>query len=477
MDFDQALAALRQRIPHGIEPDLQRITALSDLLANPQQAYPSIHITGTNGKTSVARMITTLCSSVGLTAGTYTSPHLQSVRERLSVAGRPIGEEDFAEAYEGMAPLMNIVDSGRDDAITYFEALTAMAYWWFADFPVEVGVFEVGMGGEWDATNLVRGEVAVLTAIDVDHRELGGTPEEVAREKVGIIKEGATVVTVDQEPAVMSVIEDKVAEMGATLLVAGDDFGVLDRKIALGGQILTLRSQARTVPEVMVPLYGGHQAENAAIALAAFDAFLRDGAGNVDDEVVREAFAATTSPGRLEVVHRAPTVILDGAHNPHGARTAALAVGESFNFRTLILVIACLADKDIRGIVEAYRDLAKHVVVTAAPSERGASADEMAAVAEQVWQGTGVAVEVAADVGEALDKATGVAGEGDGVLVTGSLYTVGAARDRYLPLEDPTAVFHEIPDEDEGIVDDPIGELEYFGSDDDEFLGFTDDED
>ena len=444
MDFDAALAALQARGPGRMVPDLDRITRLAAMLGDPQEAYPSIHVTGTNGKTSVTRMVATLLSAAGVSAGAYTSPHLQSVRERFTVAGRWIGEQAFAEVVEQVNPIAGLVDhetvvEGGDaelDRVTYFELLTACAYWWFADKPVDVGVFEVGMGGTWDATNLVRGEVAVLTPIDVDHSELGSTPAEVAGEKGGIIKPGARVVVGPQADDVLAVLQGRAAEVGAEVRAWGRDHGVVDRRVALGGQYLSLRVGNRTIDEVMLPVFGAHQADNAALALAVVAAFLGESFDNMDDDLVRQGFAAVTSPGRLEIVHRDPTVILDGAHNPHGAQTAASAVADSFDFRSLVLVVGCLDDKDVEGILRAWADVANHVVVTRAPTPRGASIERMQRAAVQVWEGTGVVVEVAEDVLDAVSLATGVAGEGDGVLVTGSLYAVGAARDRYLPVLD-----------------------------------------
>jgi dihydrofolate synthase/folylpolyglutamate synthase len=467
MDFRAAVADLDQRGPGRMIPDLHRITTLAGLLGDPQRSYPSVHVTGTNGKTSVTRTLTTLFAAAGLTAGTYTSPHLQTIRERLSVAGRRIGEEAFAQTYTDLRPLIELVDRDLDDArdhVTYFEALTAMAYWWFADKPVDVGVFEVGMGGRWDATNLVRGDVAVLTPIDVDHRELGDTPEEVAREKSGIVKEGSIVVSARQSDAVLAVIRDAVAANDATLLVEGDDFSVVERSVAVGGQLVSLRVGDRVVTDVLVPLFGAHQAHNAAISLAAFAAFTGDTFGGFGDDLIRQGFQATSVPGRLEIVHRDPTVVLDGAHNPHGARHAAEALAESFDFRNLILVVAAMGDKDVAGIVGAFRDRANHVVVTRAPSPRAAPLDRMAAAAEETWAGTGVIVETAATVNEAVEKAAGLAGAGDGVLVTGSLYTVGAARDLYLPVtgDDDEVVYEPddvSDDEEEAAFQEALDEM------------------
>ncbi len=441
MDFREAVGDLQSRIPTRMVPDLDRIRALADLLGDPQTTYPSVHITGTNGKTSVSRMVTALMGALGIQAGTYTSPHLQTIRERIRVAGRPIGEKDFARAYSDVARIAALVDDNSDERVTYFEMLTALAYWWFADRPVEVGIFEVGMGGIWDATNLVRGEVAVMTRIGVDHPELGDTPAEVAREKVGIVKPGATVVSVEQASEVERILADRLSEQGASLLRVGPDadVAVSDRRLAVGGQQLTLRTPTATYEDVFLPLHGTYQADNAAVALGAVHAFL-GGLQEVDPEVIREAFGAVEVPGRLEIVSRDPTVVLDGAHNPAGATRVAADVDETFAFRDVILVVACLGDKDIPGIVGPFRDLVSHAIVTAAPSRRAASVDRMAEIAAEVWEGTPVIVERADSIDAALDKATGITGDADGVLVTGSLYTVGAARDRYVPLDEDDRV-------------------------------------
>lgn len=435
--FDAAVAELLARGPGRMVPDLARITLLADLLGNPQRAYPSIQVTGTNGKGSATRIIATLLSAAGLSVGTYTSPHLQTIRERLSVSGRPIGEQAFADVHAELAPLAAMVAEQLDESVTFFEMLTAMAYWWFADVPVDVAVYEVGMGGRWDATNLVRGEVAVLQPIDVDHAELGRTPEDAAREKVGIIKPDAAVVSAAQSDTVLEIIQRRADEMHARLFVAGRDFEVVDRSLGVGGQALTLRIGERILDEVFLGLFGSHQADNAAVALAAVAAFLGDRFAAVDDDVLRQGLHAVTVPGRLEVVSREPTVLIDGAHNPHGARAAAEAVSETFAFGTLVVVLSALRDKDLVQLFAPWRDLANHVIVTPAPSPRSATASELLTAAQEVWEGTGVIVEPADDVSDALAKAEPLAGDGDGILVTGSLYTVGAARDLYLPVEDP----------------------------------------
>jgi dihydrofolate synthase / folylpolyglutamate synthase len=470
-DFEQVLAALTARGPGRMLPDLDRITSLAGLMGDPQLAYPTVHVTGTNGKGSIVRMVGALCSAAGLSAGTYTSPHLQSVRERFGLAGRPIGPQRFADVHREVAQLAELVDEqiaaawsgdGEPDRVTYFELLTAMAFWWFADVPVDVGVVEVGMGGRWDATNLVRGDVAVLGPIDLDHTELGSTPQEVAGEKVGIIKPGSQVVTARQTPEVDAIIDAAVEQAGATVWRVGDDVEVVERAVAVGGQLLELRVGERTIDEVLLPVYGAHQAENAALALAAFAALTGDAFAAMEDDVIRHGLGAVTIPGRLEIVRRDPTIVLDGAHNPHGARAAAEALQESFGFRELVLVTACFDDKDIAGILGAFAGAASHVVVTRVEHPRAASLERMRAVAMEVWGDSGTVVEVATDIRSALTLAESVAREGDGILVAGSLLTVGAARDRYLPIgdgSDDDAVVRE-PDDIDGDDDELLDVLE-----------------
>ncbi len=433
MDIVAARRLLGERGPGAMKPDLSRITALMGLLGNPQEHLPTIHVTGTNGKTSTTRMVASLLSELGLTTGTFTSPHLQSVRERIQVGLQPLSEEDFARTLEAVTTVADLVDATGDD-VTYFELLVAMALWTFTDLPVDVAVMEVGMGGRWDATNVVRGDVAVITPVDVDHRELGDRPA-TAREKSGIIKERSRVVLAAQADEVEAILVAAAEEVGAPVATWPDFHGVEDRRIAMGGQQVALRVGERVVDEIFLPLHGAHQADNAAIALATLAAFLGLQFLEVEDDVIRAGFARVDSPGRLEVVARHPTIVLDGAHNPHGARALAAALDEAFTFRNVILVLGCLADKDLPGIVGAFRDVVDHVVVTAPPSPRAATAADLGEVARAVFDGTGVAVEEADDVATALDLATGVAGEGDGVVVTGSLHTVGAARDVHLPLD------------------------------------------
>ncbi|MDX1511473.1 MAG: Mur ligase family protein [Nitriliruptorales bacterium] len=451
--YTDALARLAMRGPGRMLPDLDRITALCDLLADPQTSYPSIHVTGTNGKGSVARMVSRLLHVLDLGVGTYTSPHLQDVRERIAAYGHLIPEDDFAAQVELISGLADVLDEAHDDPadhVTYFEILTAMAYSWFAELPVDVGVFEVGMGGRWDATNLVRGEVSVLTTIDRDHPELGDSPVQVATEKVGIIKPGAHVVTAEQQDAVTPVIANAVKSANARWWRAGEDFAVEDQLVGVGGQNLELRIGERVIDDVFVPVLGDHQADNAAVALAAAAAFLGDAWASVDDDLVRDAFGGLRLPGRLETVSTDPTIIVDGAHNPAGVRAVVDAVREFLRPRSTILVFGCLRDKPARELLEAFAPLVQHVVLVEAPSPRATPIDQLLAAATTVFEGTGVAVESATDLHDAVDLATGVVGTGDVVVASGSLYVAGGVRDRWLPADETLHLVVPLDDEDGG---------------------------
>ncbi|MEU3945531.1 folylpolyglutamate synthase/dihydrofolate synthase family protein [Streptomyces sp. NPDC029526] len=418
-----------------LEPSVDRIAALMDVLGEPQRAYPSIHITGTNGKTSTARMVEALFGAFELRTGRYTSPHVQSVTERISLDGAPISAERFVETYRDIAPYVEMTDARQEYRLSFFEVLTGMAYAAFADAPVDVAVVEVGMGGTWDATNVIDADVAVVTPIDLDHTDrLGGTPAEIAGEKAGIIKPGATVIMAQQPVDAAQVLLKKAVEADATVAREGLEFGVVSRQIAVGGQLLTLRGLGGEYPEVYLPLHGAHQAHNAAVALAAVEAFFGVGAQRaepLDLDTVRKAFAAVASPGRLEVVRRSPTVVLDAAHNPAGARAAAAAVGEAFQFTRLIGVVGASGDKNVRGLLEAFEPVFAEVVVTQNSTHRAMDADALAAVAVEVFGEDRVQVEPR--LPDALESAITLAEEegefaGGGVLVTGSVITVGEAR-------------------------------------------------
>ncbi|WP_030755439.1 folylpolyglutamate synthase/dihydrofolate synthase family protein [Streptomyces griseus] len=418
-----------------LDPSVQRIAALMDVLGEPQRAYPSIHITGTNGKTSTARMIESLLGAFELRTGRYTSPHVQSYTERISLDGAPISVERFIETYQDVKPYVELVDAREEYRLSFFEVLTAMAYAAFADAPVDAAVVEVGMGGTWDATNVIDGSVAVVTPIDLDHTDrLGETTGAIAGEKSGIIKQGATVILAQQPVDAAQVLLKKAVDVDATVAREGMEFGVVSREVAVGGQLLTLRGLGGEYDNIFLPLYGAHQAHNAAVALAAVEAFFGIGAEHarsLDVDIVRRAFARTSSPGRLEVVRSSPTVILDAAHNPHGARATAEAVSESFGFSRLIGVVSTSGDKDARGLLEAFEPIFAEIVITQNSTSRATDADALAAVAVEVFGEDRVVVEPR--LPDALEAAITLAEEeaeygGAGVLVTGSIFTVGDAR-------------------------------------------------
>ena len=426
--LERVEAALNARWPQRIEPDLSRITDLMDLLGSPQRAYPSVHITGTNGKTSTTRMIDALLRACNLRTGRTTSPHLESVVERIALDGEPVTSEQFARAYDDIAPYLAMVDERHSQRMSYTEILTAMAFAAFADAPVDVGVIEVGMGGSWDATNVIDAAVTVITPISLDHMEwLGSTIEAIATEKAGIVTAGSTLIAMRQPPEAAEVLGRRVAEVGAQIAREGVEFAVLARTVAVGGQVLTLQGLAGVYEDVFLPLYGAHQAANAAAALAAVEAFF-GGERPLDIDMVRAGFAAADSPGRLEVIRRDPTVLLDAAHNPAGAQALASAVRDSFTFERLVGVVAVLADKDVRGVLTALEPVLDSVVITANASPRALSVDVLAALARNVFGSDRVAV--VPRLGDAIDRAVADArpSEGTGVLVTGSVVTVGEAR-------------------------------------------------
>lgn len=437
MTLAEVESALVRRWPESrLDPSLERIRDLLHLLGDPQDTLPVIMVAGTNGKTSSARMVDSLLRSFGLRVGRFTSPHLESVLERICLDGEPVDEERFVAAYEELAPFLDVVDARHAHPLSFFEVLTALAYATFADAPVDVAVVEVGMGGTWDATNTATAQVAVVLPVALDHQAyLGDTVGQIAGEKAGVVKPGAFAVLAQQDPEAATVLLERCAEVGATVAREGFEFGVLSTATALGGQLLVLRGLGGEYDEVFLPLHGAHQAHNAAVALAAVEAFLgaaERGAGDrLDADLVRAGFAEVRSPGRLEVVRRSPTVLVDAAHNPAGAAVLAAAVVESFSFDRLVGVVAVLGDKDARGILEQLEPVLAEVVVTRSASPRAMDADELGAVAVEVFGADRVSV--VPRLPDALAEAVALAEEtghlgGAGVLVTGSVVTVGEAR-------------------------------------------------
>jgi dihydrofolate synthase / folylpolyglutamate synthase len=436
---------LARRPEHAIVPSLERISALATLLGDPERTSPVIHITGTNGKTSTARMTETLLRARGLRTGLFTSPHLSSMRERICIDGEPLSAEDFVAAYDDVAPYAAIVDAQHPLRLSFFELLTGMAFAAFADAPVDVAVVEVGLGGTWDATNIADGVVAVITPIALDHTAyLGDTVEAIATEKAGIIKPGAVAILASQPPDAAGPLLRRAAEVGATVAREGEDFGVVARELAVGGQRLALRGLAGTYSDLFLPLFGEHQAVNAACALAAVEAFSGavlargsdppepPGGAGLDEDLVREAFGGVTAPGRLEVLRRSPVMIVDSAHNPAGMAVSIAAVTEAFGFGTLVAVLAVSADKDVAGILAEMEPVVTSLVVTRNSAARSMDADELAGLAAGVFGPDRVVAVPRLD--DAIEAATALADEaaagpgGAGILITGSTTTAGEAR-------------------------------------------------
>jgi dihydrofolate synthase/folylpolyglutamate synthase len=415
--------------------DLSRIEGLLDLLGSPHRAYPAIHITGTNGKTSTARMIDVLLQAHGLRTGRYTSPHLTTVRERICIDGEPVSEDAFVGIYEEIAPVAEFLDHrSAGETLTYFDMTTAMALAAFADAPVDVAIVEVGLGGADDSTNVLRAGTCVVTPISLDHTQwLGDSIADIALAKAGIIHRGATVVSAAQPAEAVRPLLERCAEVEATVAREGEEFGVRSRAIAVGGQLLTFQGLGGVYEDVFLPLHGAHQAQNAAVALAAVEAFLGAGATRqLDLDVVRTGFAAATSPGRLERVRSAPTILLDAAHNPHGLNATVEALREEFSFTRLVVVLGVLADKDVVAMLDILEPVADAIVCTRNSSPRAMPADELGRLAIEAFGEDRVSVVPA--MPDAIEKAVELAEadleilSGAGVLITGSVVTVGDAR-------------------------------------------------
>jgi len=434
----EVYAGILERSPeHDFEPTLDRVREVCDLLGHPEQAFRVVHLTGTNGKTSTTRMVERLLREHGLRTGRFTSPHLSSVTERIAIDGEPVSDDRFVELWQDVAPYVHMVDQRSLEAggprLSFFEVLTVMAFAAFADAPVDVAVIEVGLGGVWDATNVVTGEVAVLTPIALDHeRWLGHEVTEIAGEKAGIIKDGATVVMAEQRPEVEGIVLPVAAEHGARLLREGVDLEVTGRTLAVGGQLLDLRTPGGLYTEVFLPLHGAHQAQNALLALTAVEAMLKE-RGALSGELVEVAFADMHSPGRLEVVRSSPIVLVDAAHNPHGIDALVAGVQEAFSFERLVGVVGILQDKDAEAILSGLEPLLDEIVVTRSGSMRAYEVDELAEIAREVFG------EDRVHSSERLDEAIALAVElsesaaegsptGAGVLVTGSVTMAAEAR-------------------------------------------------
>jgi dihydrofolate synthase/folylpolyglutamate synthase len=447
---------LDQRWPETkIEPSLGRISALLELLGSPQRAYPSIHVAGTNGKTSVVRLIDALLMALHRRTGRTTSPHLQSAVERIAIDGEPLSPAAYVETYREIEPFVELVDRQSEadggPRMSKFEVLTAMAFSAFADAPVDVAVVEVGLGGRWDATNVVDAPVAVITPIGIDHADyLGDTIAEIAAEKAGIIVKAkdelvplevdlSTVAVIGQQvPEAMEVLLAQAVRADAAVAREDSEFAVLSREVAIGGQVLELQGLGGVYSEIFLPLHGEHQAHNAVVALAAVEAFFGAGAGRqLDVDAVRAGFANATSPGRLERMRSAPTVFIDAAHNPAGAAALTAALEQEFDFRYLVGVVSVMADKDVDGILAALEPAFDVLIVTHNGSPRAMEVEALAMRAEERFGQERVVI--ASTLPDAIETATamvedagasddGAGFSGAGMVITGSVVTAGAAR-------------------------------------------------
>jgi dihydrofolate synthase/folylpolyglutamate synthase len=429
--IDAIEKALLARWPENrIAPTLERIAALVDILGSPQLTYPTIHVGGTNGKTTTARMIDSLLFEMGLRTGRFTSPHLESYLERISINGQPIDAKELIFSFNDVSPYFDLMDSKFDNPISFFEAITALAFAAFAEHPIDVGVIEVGMGGQWDATNVVDADVSVITPIGLDHMEyLGDTITEIAATKAGIIKEQGFVVLAQQTPDAAVELLRRAAEVGADVAREGLEYSIDSRAVAVGGQLISVTGLRGHYDDIFLPLHGKHQASNAAAALIAVEAFF--GEQDLDIDAVRAGFANVTSPGRCEVIHRDPTIILDAAHNPHGAKAIAETIQSEFTFDDVTGIVALMADKDALGILQALEPVMNQIIVTCNSAERSMSVVELTKLANQVFGADRVFAEDSLQA--AIDRATKdavrpLSDESLAILITGSVVTVGQAR-------------------------------------------------
>jgi dihydrofolate synthase / folylpolyglutamate synthase len=430
MGFPEArnhLDALGIDAMKSLEPSLHRIEALCEALDHPQRSAPAIHITGTNGKSSVARMATALLDTAGLNVGTFTSPHLVSVTERIALGGTPISEDEFGDVFDSIKPYIDVVERDLAERLSYFETLVGMFFLWCADAPVDAMVVEVGLGGRWDATNVVGSPVSVITSIGLDHTAmLGEAKEKIAAEKSGIIKPASVLVTGERFPNILAVLTSEAERVGAESSIMGRDFEIVDDRLALGGRYLDLRSSRAGYEEIYLPVHGHHQAINGAMALEAVTRFIP--AQELGDELVRDGFASLVLPGRVEIVQAAsensPAVVMDVAHNPDGISALVDSLLETFAFEQATVVIGVLNDKDLVGMLTELARMPCRLIVTRASTQRAIPPRELHARAQEI----GLEAEIVSDSRTALDVAVRETSASDLVCVTGSHYVVGETR-------------------------------------------------
>jgi len=422
--YEEAAAYLEMHAGRGVRPGLAQIEGLLAMMGDLHLTYPVVHVTGSKGKTSVSRMITLLGAAHGLSVGTYTSPHLETVEERFAYNGQQMTSEEFAQAVADVAAFDSLIDDDPERRLTYFEFATAVGLAWFAERAVDLGVVEVGLGGRLDATNIVQSSVAVVASIALEHTEyLGDTIESIAIEKAAILKPGGSLVTGELPAEAEAAMAGRAAEQGGRYVVSGRDFRVTDEVLAVGGWDISVDGIYEHYDELHLPIHGRHQLGNAAIAIAATEELLGRA---LDPEAVRDGFAALTLPGRLEVAGRHPLVVLDGAHTPESMEAGAAALDEEFPPFLWKVVVGVLGDKRLDELVAALDGIAGDVFAVTAPSSRGVPAEEVAAAALAALPDH--TVHVAGSVEDGLQAALAAAGEDGAVLITGSMYVAGEAR-------------------------------------------------
>ncbi len=434
MGFREAeahLNALGVDAMKSMAPSLHRIEAVLEALDQPQRRVPSIHVTGTNGKTSVAKIASSLLAAAGLSVGTYTSPHLQSMTERIALNGKPIDETTFGETFDHLHPFLVTVEDRLGERLSYFEVMTAMFFLWAAEAPVDVAVVEVGLGGKWDATNVIDAPVAVITNIGLDHAAILGDRSSIAKEKSGIIKREATVITAERDPAILEIIAAATEEANGLLTRIDRDFSLTENKVAIGGRYVSMSLTSRAYNGMFLPLHGTHQATNALVALEAVTSFLPP--NSLSEEVVADGFAGVQAPGRLETVkterHAAVPVVLDVAHNPEGVSALVASLSEAFAFESVVFVVGILQDKDHKGMIAELTRVPSKVIFTEPRFARSASTVELESAAAEL----GCPTTSVKGVPAAVEAAFTAAGERDLVCITGSHYVVGEARSHLLP--------------------------------------------
>ena len=432
-DADRVYADLLARIGEAApQPRLEATRRAVEMLGDPQRSYPIIHITGTNGKTSTSRMIESILRAYGLRTGLMTSPHLVRVNERIVIDGMPISNRSLATNWDDITPFLAIVDAelaaNGEPELTFFEALTVLAYASFADAPVDVAIIEVGMGGEWDSTNVGDGSVAVITPIALDHTQrLGSTLAEIARTKSGIIKPAANVVSAVQSPEALAELERAAELTESVFALEGNQFSLLETTVAVGGQVISVKGIAETYNDIFLPLFGDHQGHNAAVAIAAVESFLGGGSQPLVGDVLAEGLGSATSPGRLQIVGTEPTVLVDAAHNPHGAAALAAALTSYFTFDEIAVVIGVLEDKDERGIIEALLPVATIFVATESDSDRAISSDDLYETVREIAGEDAASSEPTLQAAVAAARAWAAKAPKRAVVVTGSITLVGEA--------------------------------------------------